>query len=507
MNIANLLVRSGTIYDTEPAVALAEDITLTYQKLAQRSATIANKLLLKYQLKSGDRVAVISSNCPEYIELLFAIWHAGLIAVPVNSKLHINEFSHILENSGAKLCFANKKLTSSLLGLLDDIPSFRYLIAIDSDEYNYLYQGTLAKLVECLPDDPAWLFYTSGTTGKSKGALLSHKNLFAMTFAYFSDIDAISAGDSIFHAAPMSHGSGFYILPTVANGGINVIPASGAFKEQELLNLLAHYRNVSLFAAPTMVKRWLAFAQHNKKAFGNLKTLIYGGGPMYQQDLASAHQLLGNRLVQMYGQGECPMTICALSKFQHNNNHHPHYKRRLASVGTPMLGIEIEIVGEDGCTVKIGQTGEIVVRGDAVMLGYFNNPEATKNTIIDGWLKTGDMAIQHDDGFITLVDRSKDIIISGGSNIYPREVEEILNQHPDVIETSVFGKNDDDWGEIVIAAIVAKHDSQLCSKTLDDFCLENMTRFKRPKNYIFVEQLPKNNTGKILKTQLRQLYG
>jgi long-chain acyl-CoA synthetase len=510
MNISNLLTQSGMTFSNEPAVSFGSKNILNYKQLSQLSAIIAGNLLIKYQLSAGDRVAIVSENCPQYIELFFAIWHAGLVVVPINAKLHKKELEYILLQSGASICFASSKITNVLLNEVDKIGFSNNVINIDSKEYKLLTHGMEHKINTCEPNDPAWLFYTSGTTGKPKGAMLSHRNLLAMTQGYFSDIDNISPGDAIFHAAPLSHGSGFYILPHVAHGGVNVIPKSGGFNEKELLDLLKDYNNVSLFAAPTMVKRWLEYYQKNgfgSDVFDSLKTIIYGGGPMYQRDLLNAQGILGNKLVQMYGQGESPMTICALSKEQHMNIKHPNYKSNLGSVGTPMLGISLKITDENGTEVIDGLSGEIMVKGDSVMLGYYNDKKATDSTIIDGWLKTGDIGFKSIDGMITLVDRTKDVIISGGSNIYPREVEEVLLQHPSVIETSVFGKNDDTWGEIVIAAVVIKKHSKLDDIALDEHCLENLTRFKRPKKYIFLEYLPKNNTGKILKTTLRDLYG
>jgi long-chain acyl-CoA synthetase len=513
MNIASILVQAGAIFNNKPAVTLADpnkmnltnEHCLSYKTLAQRSAIIANNLVSKHQLNTGDRIALISANCIEYIELCFAVWHAGLVIVPINAKLHRNEFNYVLTHSGAKLCFTSKKLSPVISPLVDKISSLEKVITIASDEYTVLSQGKPLLLRERQANDPAWLFYTSGTTGKPKGAMLSQQNLFTMTQCYFSDIDQINQGDAIFHAAPMSHGSGFYTLPHLLKGGINIIPASGGFNETELLDLLPHYQNVVMFAAPTMVKRWLALAKNTPEKFSHLKTIIYGGAPMYQQDLKNAQQLLGNKLIQMYGQGECPMSISVLSKYIHQDHNHPNYKNRLASIGVAMQGVEIKIADAMGKAQPNGTPGEILVRSNAVMLGYFNDPAATAATLNNGWLKTGDMAIKNDDGFITLVDRIKDVIISGGSNIYPREIEEVLNQHNDVFESSVIGKYDANWGEIVVAIIVAKNN--LTSKQLDDFCLLNMARFKRPKQYVFVDNLPKNNTGKILKTELRKQYG
>lgn len=505
MNIAKILSRSGVIYNEQPAVFLADAKVHSYSELAQRCAIIAGKLINEYQLQAGDSVAIISGNCPEYVELCFAIWHSGLVVVPINAKLHVNEFHYILEHSRAKICFVSEKLSSVIKPLLKSINTFDDLMVINSSSYSTLCIGEPFPLCEKHDNDAAWLFYTSGTTGKPKGAMLSHQNLMAMTQCFFSDIDSVNVGDTIIHAAPMSHGSGFYILPYIANGGVNVIPASGGFKEQELHDLLQGHHQVSFFAAPTMVKRWVEFSQEKNSDYSQLKTIIYGGGPMYQKDLANAHQLLGYKLVQMYGMGECPMSICALSKYHHNNIHHCDYSIRLASVGIPMLGMEIKIVDEQGHTLKNNTPGEVLVRGRAVMLGYFNNEKATKETIIDGWLKTGDMAIRNEDGFISFIDRAKDLIISGGSNIYPREVEEILNKHESILEVSVVGKPNREWGEIVVAIVVVKENHYVDAELLDLFCIENMTRFKRPKKYIYIDALPKNNTGKILKNQLREM--
>ncbi len=511
MNVAQWLVNSGAQYPQELALARGNEYLLDYQALAQRSAVIAANFQQLYQLKAGDKVALISSNCAEYIELLFAIWHAGLVVVPINAKLHANELHYALENSQSKLCLVSNKLFTDIAGFPQELPELASIIAIGSEQYQRLYVGKTAAIILRSADDPAWIFYTSGTTGKPKGALLSHANLFTMVENYCTDIDAIEVGDCLLHAAPMSHGSGFYALPFVFKGGVNVIPASGQFQPDELSELLQHYRACSFFAAPTMVNRLIDYAEQQQltelKDFSGLKTLVYGGGPMYQQDLVKAQQVLGNKLVQMYGQGECPMTICALSKYHHQNTQHSDYKKRLASVGVPMASVQVKIVDENGQEQADGQPGEIWVKSPAVMLGYFNNAQASANTLADGWLKTGDIAIKSADGFITLVDRNKDVIISGGSNIYPREVEEILNQHPAVKESSVLGKKDSKWGEIVIAVVVLDKTQEVSAEQLDEFCLKHMTRFKRPKAYFFVEQLPKNNTGKILKTELRKQFG
>ena len=505
MNIANILDNSGRCYGNLPAIAYGNNEWLSYSLLAERCSAMAYQLISQYQLKPGDNVALISSNCPQYIEICFSLWYAGLVVVPINAKLHHNELRYLLEDCSAKVCFSSIKLSPAISLLVREIGTLQCNIVIGSEQYLALEDGETNPTAKILPNDPAWIFYTSGTTGKPKGALLSHQNLFAMIQGYFSDIDSIEPGDSVIHAAPMSHGSGFYILPHVAKGGINVIPTSGVFNADELTQLIQQYQQPTFFAAPTMVKRLVEYAFSSKENYQNIKTIVYGGGPMYQQDLANALSVFSGKLVQMYGQGESPMTICALSKFHHQDAKHPDHIERLASIGLPVLGVEVKLVDATGHLAEIGSAGEVYVRGKTVMLGYLNNEKATKETLVDGWLKTGDIAICIKDGFIKLVDRNKDVIISGGSNIYPREVEEVLNRHPAILETSVIGKADDNWGEVVVAVVVFHENMQVKEHVLNQFCLDNIARFKRPKQYHFIDELPKNSTGKILKTALRQM--
>jgi long-chain acyl-CoA synthetase len=235
-----------------------------------------------------------------------------------------------------------------------------------------------------------------------------------------------------------------------------------------------------------------------------LRTIVYGGGPMYLADLDAATAAFGNRLAQIYGQGESPMTITALSKHHHADRAHPRHRQRLASVGVPHSVVQVAIRSEEGGEVAAGEVGEVCVRGDVVMSGYWGNPEASARALRDGWLWTGDLGVMDDDGFLTLKDRSKDLIVSGGSNIYPREVEEVLLLHPAVAEASVVGRPDPEWGEAVVAFIVPRGAAPP-TEELDRLCLDHIARFKRPREYRFIERLPKNNYGKVVKTELRQI--
>ncbi len=285
----------------------------------------------------------------------------------------------------------------------------------------------------------------------------------------------------------------------------HVVAPSGGFDADEVLTLARAIGPVSMFAAPTMVKRLVGAAQARGETGEGLKTVIYGGGPMYLEDIKTALAVMGQRFVQIYGQGESPMTITALSRARHGEVDHPRYAARLASVGTAQSAVALRVTGPDGRPCPAGSVGEIEVKGPPVMLGYWNNPQATSETLVDGWLRTGDVGSLDADGFLTLSDRSKDVIISGGTNIYPREVEEVLLGHPAVKEVSVIGAPDPEWGETVVACVVPNAGAVLDTAALDAYCLERIARFKRPKRYLELAELPKNNYGKVLKTALREM--
>ena len=504
MNVASLLLRAGRAYADRPAVAVGTDrIFADYGTLLGRVAALAGGLERTFALAPSDRVALIMRNCAFYIESLFACWHGGWVAVPVNAKLHPREFAFILAHSGARLCLASDDLSGQIEAIRPELPALRAVVAVGGDEYRKLIAAEPAPIARRAPEDTAWLFYTSGTTGRPKGAMLSHRNLLAMTTSYFVDVDAIASGDCIIHAAPMSHGSGMYILPHVAAAAQQVVPESGRFEPDELFKLIAAHPGASFFAAPTMVRRLVESPATASADTRNLKTIVYGGAPMYVADCKRAIAVLGNKLAQIYGQGESPMTITALGKSRHAETGHPRYEHRLASVGTAHTVVEVTVADADDRSLPPGEIGEVLVRGDSVMTGYWCDPEASTRTLRNGWLHTGDVGILDEDGFLTLKDRSKDLIISGGHNIYPREVEEVLLRQLGVAEVSVIGEPDPDWGETVVAFVVPVGGSAVEPATLDALCLDHLARFKRPRRYVFINSLPKNNYGKVLKTELR----
>jgi len=500
MNIAHWLVRAAREHPDLPALGLGPGIVADYRMLGRRSATLAGALKAKIGLAPGDRVALVMANVPAYVEILFAVWHAGLAAVPVNAKLHADEVAFILQHSGARAVF----VTPDTAANVDAAAKAQVLTVIEagSRDYEALFAGDAVSMATAEPSALAWLFYTSGTTGRPKGAMLTHRNLMAVALNYFVDFDRIMPGDTILHAAPLSHGSGIWMLPHVVAAARNVCPEGKGFHPQEIFSLIPRLPRLSMFAAPTMVRRLTT--HHGDGDLANLKLITYGGAPMYVADCIAALDRFGPRLSQLYGQGECPMTITHLSREAMADRDDPQWLDRLGTAGVADSCVEVAIAGEDGRLLPVGETGEIVCRGDPVMTGYWQNPEATASTLKDGWLYTGDIGHLDEAGYLTLTDRSKDLIISGGTNIYPREIEEVLLRAEGVAEVSVIGRPDRDWGESVAAWVVAEPGARLERAQLDALCLQHIARFKRPKFYRFVSELPKNNYGKVLKTELRQ---
>lgn len=495
MNIAAWLARAGLSHPALPAAGKGKHVALTYAELELRAARLAGGLR-RLGLEPGDRVAIAAKNCVEYLEIMYGIWHAGLAAVPANAKLHGRELAYILEHSGARICFASSGIDAEIAPHAPK--SLERLITIGSRDYAALLTADGIGITTRAGDDLAWLFYTSGTTGRPKGAMLTHRCLAQASLAYLAEVDATAPGDTILHAAPLSHGSGLYMMPTIVRLGINVVPESGSFEPDEMFALFDHWKRMSLFAAPTMVKRLVDAGSVCDPH--SIRTIVWGGAPMYVEDTLKALDRFGPRLAQIYGQGESPMTITLLTKNDIADRDHPRWLARLGSAGRPYACVEVKVADAQDRALPAGEAGEILVKGDVVMPGYWQNPQASAAAIKDGWLHTGDVGMFDTDGYLTLKDRSKDVIISGGANIYPREVEEVLLKHGKVREVSVIGRADPEWGEVVVAYVVG----EAAAGELDALCLAEIARFKRPKDYVFVDRLPKNNYGKILKTELRE---
>lgn len=500
MNIGLWLQRSAIRWPSRPALYHGTDLVADYAGFDAAARAVAGWLRAQ-GVAPGDRVAIFMKNVPDYLIVQYGTWYAGAVVVPINAKLHGQEAAWIIENSGANLAFATPALAEALQAAG---AKARVVDTGGTDYATARAHAAIGGVTERASDDLCWLFYTSGTTGRPKGVMITNRMLINMALDYQVDVDRVSQDDTALYAAPLSHGAGIYNLMHVQMGARHVCPLSGGFEPGEIFDLARYFERVHMFAAPTMVKRMVLAARDTGETGKGLRTVVYGGGPMYVADIVEAVDMFGPVFVQIYGQGECPMAITALSRDEVADRSHPRWRDRLASVGRAQASVAVRIGDAEGQELPRGEAGEIMVRGDTVMPGYWRNPEATEKTLPEGWLMTGDVGFMDDDGYVTMQDRSRDVIISGGTNIYPREVEEALLTHPSVQEVAVVGRPDPEWGEEVVAFVVPAPGAALDSAILDAHCFAQIARFKRPKAYFPVQELPKNNYGKVLKTELRK---
>ena len=490
-------------FPDRPAVSVGDHIVYDYSEYGDLAARVAWSMTDRLNLQPGDRVALAMNNNPEYLAVLFAIWRAGLTAVPINAKLHPRELTHIVTDSAARLCIASADIAAPLGGLL---PRETRLIVLGDKDWRSLAGGDRGAIAERQADDPAWIFYTSGTTGRAKGAVLTHRNLLAMTIAYLADVDRLTPDDCLIHTAAQSHATGLFGLSHIAKATHHVLPASGGFDAAELAALLHLYSSATMFVPPTGLRRLLRDSTIAAAPIERLRTLLLGAAPVYVADLKAAYALFGPRLWNGYGQGESPCTIAAMPKELLAEAIRTGNDARMMSVGIARSGVEVAVFDKDDRPVANGEIGEVVVRGDTVMSGYWGLPAESAAALRSGWLHTGDLGALDAFGFLTLLDRSKDLIISGGSNIYPREVEEVLLEDPSLAEVAVIGVPDREWGESVMAVLVAAPGATPNIGRLEQLCLQRIARFKRPRHWRLADQLPKNAAGKVLKRELRRQF-
>jgi acyl-CoA synthetase (AMP-forming)/AMP-acid ligase II len=511
MNVGTFFTKSARTFPERLAIAYG-DYELTYQQANARINKLANALV-GMGIKKGENVAILLHNCPEFIETLFACFKAGIGTVPINFRLHPKECSFIIDNSEAVAVILGDDFKDSLYALKNEMPRVKNYICITNPLEGMLYYEDLLKGqppifvdVDVERDDLAWLFYTSGTTGQPKGAMLTHHVLMMMTMNFFADMTPLGPDDVILHAAPLSHGSGLYSLPNVAKGAANVMLRSKTFDPKLVFETIQRKNVTNMFMAPAMIKRLITSPEIDKYDLSSLKCIHYGGAPIYVEDLKTSVRKLGQVFVQLFGQAESPMTISYLSKEEHLLEGTDEQMKRLTSAGIPRTDVEVKIFDENDKELPPGKMGEIVVRGEVVMKGYWRNPKATAETLRGGWLHTGDLGVMDEKGYVYILDRAKDMIISGGENIYSREIEDIILLHPAVHEVAVIGVPDETWGEAIKAIVALKEGQKATKEDIINFCKEHLASFKKPKSVEFIDAIPKNPYGKVLKRELREKY-
>jgi len=500
MNIATLICAIVRRVPDALAISWIDQPIWNYGELWARASSLAAGMKMA-GLAPGDRVLMTMSNSIHYYEVMLAAWIAGLVPSPQNCRLHPAEMGYAAQDNGARICFSTPELAEPLC---EHLPKDCQLVDVGSETFTGLHADKPLEIQHRDATDPALLFYTSGTTGRPKGAIHTHRTLTSMSVCFLADSQC-GADDHILHLAPMSHASGFFGMSYLLRGRNHVILPTGAPNRDLFTRALSRFSPLTFFAVPTVVRRMLNPEIFPRELITHIHRMIIGGAPLYVSDYKDAIEVFGSRrLWQIYGQGESPNTITHLSDDLLGAPDSPGYENRLASVGVARSGLSVRIVRDDGSSANDDEVGEVAVQGDTLMCGYWNRPEASNETLKDGWLHTGDLGRMDRYGFLTLVDRSKDVIISGGSNIYPREIEEVLLTHPGVCECAVIGIPHPEWGEVPLAFVVPAGEAPT-PESLEQHCLAHIGRYKRPCGYRFVTELPKSAYGKYLKSELRKL--
>jgi acyl-CoA synthetase (AMP-forming)/AMP-acid ligase II len=510
MNVGYFLTAAGEQYSERPAIICGNQTT-TYSQENVRTDRLA-AALKRLGLVRGERVGVLMWNCPEMLESFFATWKAGGCIVPLNPRFLANEVVYQLRDSRTVTVIFGEEFREMMNQVSEQAPSLKHLISLGQPLAGQLgFENLMAcedagekSGKDISDDDLAWLFYTSGTTGRPKAAMLTHGNLSFMALGAVADLMRIEPEDVGLHAAPLTHAAGFLSLAMVLKGSTQVILQPHRFSPEGFCAAVAKHRVTTTWLVPTQINLLLRYPDLGSWDLSSLKWVVYGGAPMYVAVLREALKRIGQVFVQLYGLGESPMTATYMRAQDHALE--GAEAKRLASCGHARSGIEIRILADGGQDMPHGEVGEICLRGQSVMKGYWERPEATAAALQRGWLHTGDLGYLDENGYLYIVDRTTDVIISGGANIYPREVEEVLMRHPAIAEVCVFGVPDDLWGESVKAAVVLKPGATSSAEEITQFVGGYLAGYKKPKSVDFLMELPKSAIGKILKRRLRDFH-
>ena len=501
MNLSQFLTDSARRHPKDIGLVWGEE-TWAWSALEARATAFAAALRDRYGMRKGDRLLVQSANCNQMFEAAFACWKLGCVWVPANFRQTPEEVAWLAMSSGAKGLLAGAEFDAHIAACKD----VAFSVAIGGageDDYDTLvaeFADVPVSVAEVDRDDPAWFFFTSGTTGKPKAAVLTHGQLAFVITNHLCDLmPGTGPDDASIVVAPLSHGAGIHQLTQVAHGVKTILPGGAKFDPAEVWGLVAKWRVTNAFTVPTIVKMLVEHPSVHEHDHSSLRYMIYAGAPMYRADQIRAIEVLGPVLVQYFGLGEVTGNITVLPPAQHSED---DAVMRIGTCGFARTGMQVQVQDAEGKEVAPGETGEVAVIGPAVFAGYHNNPEANAKAFRDGWFLTGDLGHMDAEGFLYLTDRASDMYISGGSNIYPREIEEKILQHPAISECAVLGMPDPTWGEVGIAVCVAKGaapEADALLKWLGD----KVPRYKMPKTVIFWEEMPKSGYGKITKKLIR----
>jgi long-chain acyl-CoA synthetase len=492
MNLAANLTRNAAAHPDRVAIRLGDDV-VTYRDLDESSARVAGLLAVR-GVRSGQPIAIMLPNVPEYAVAYYGVLRAGGVVVPMNPLLKAREVAYYLGDSGAPVILAWHTTADEVAA--GAAPTGAEAVFVDPSAFGDLLAQTAParEVVDRAADDTAVLLYTSGTTGRPKGAELTHGNLATNVEVTRSDLLEIGPDDVIFGGLPLFHSFGQTCTLNAAisvGASLSLLPR---FDPEQALRLLAQHRATVFVGVPTMYSALLAVPDHNDYDLSALRVCVSGGAALPVEVLRQFEKAFGCTVLEGYGLSE----TSPVASFNH-----PHRERKPGSIGTPIRGVVMRVVDDSRAEVVQGEVGEIAIRGHNVMKGYWNKPEATAEVVsADGWFHTGDMGRVDEDGYYFVVDRKKDLIIRGGYNVYPREIEEVLYEHEDVAEAAVVGVSHPALGEEVAAAVVLKPGATITADELRDYVKGQVAAYKYPRHVWFVQTLPKGPTGKLLKREI-----
>jgi acyl-CoA synthetase (AMP-forming)/AMP-acid ligase II len=508
--IASELIKRGAKYYAKETAVIYKEKKLTFDEVHKNSNRLANALF-KLGLEKGDRISFLLANSIHSVEIDFAMLKSGFVRVPLNTRLSEEEQFHMIKETDSKAILFTEEFADRVASLREKLSNVSLFCQVDGNpKYDWIIP-IYEEMKTVTDDDPnvplseedyATLQYTSGTTGKLKAAIHTQGSWAAMATNILSTL-SIEKGDIMMHAAPLTHASGILVLPHWIKGAANAILPN--FHPQEYLHAVETIKPTTLNLVPTMIVMLLSHPEVEKFSFDSVRSLIYGASPMPREALKKGLELWGPKFIQYYGQTEVPLILSILSVEDHILAlENPDYYERLLSCGRPTITTEVKIVDESGLEVSQGEIGEIVVSSNQAMSGYWNEESLTAETVKGKWIYTRDMGYLDQDGYLFLVDRKSDMIISGGFNIYPREVEEVLYKHPSVLEAAVVGVQDEKWVESVKAFVVIKEGHQLSEEEIIAHCKEHLASYKKPKYVEFIDSLPKSPVGKVVRRLLRE---
>lgn len=501
MNVADI-VHHHALWQPDHLAVVCGDRRITYGQLADRVSRLASALA-GHGVTRGSSVGVLSTNSAEYLEIVFAIAELGATWVPINFRLAPPEVEYIVRDSGAKFLFYSSGFAAVAATLRENFGSELKLFRLgDSVDYEAIvHNGRPAPRALLSSDDPFALMYTSGTTGRPKGVLLTHRQFMSGTY-YFAAAIGANAHDRKLQAIPQFHAGGaiYQMAYMLVGATIVVLPT---FDPALALRLMHEEGVTAAGFVPAMLNAVTDNASGKGIALPHLRQIMYGGSSIATTALQRAMDLFAVDFIQTYGQTEAAVIVTVLDAEAHRRANTSGNAHLFRSCGRPLLGYDVRLLGPDGFDPV---NGELCVRSDAVMTGYWNRPEATATTIVDGWLRTGDVATRDEQGFFYIVDRKVDMIISGGENVYALEVENVLAEYPDIAEVAVVGVPDPRWGEAVLAVVAPRADRAVTLEQLRTHCHGKLGGFKIPKRLEIIDALPRNGSGKVLKHILRGRY-